>query len=674
MKRKRSLLVIVISVVVVIILGIFLYNILSDENNLTVSERNWINENINSVQNINVINNANVFGKNGEGVFYDFIEDFEAEYGMDTNAITFNAGANPSGLTFGSKTSVTENDVVFFEDHYVLVGTDDEKLSDATDLSGRTVGILTSDLSYVSRYINDVTNVSFTQYETTEELFNALGSDINFVVVPLLQYLDTILSNDYNIVYHFSDIKVYYTMQTEDSTLSSILRKFYARWQDNFNDDYNTALFDTFTTSLGISDTEIDSLQSVTYEYGFVNASPYEVITGGKYGGIVAVILSHFSDFAGVEFNFEKYRNYNRFTNALANGDIDLYFNYYNFTDDYNETSGINIEYVVAARRDNNEVIKSINSLIGKTVYVQENSKIFDYVSGISGITVETFSTTKDLFKLNKEDVYIVLDKNAFDYYSDNNLDNYTARYSDYINSVYTFKVRTDSALYELLNKYISVLDEEEIILEGLDNHFETMKSGGIITRIAEYIIYIVIIAIIIALIIIRKSKKISIARKIKREDKMKFIDQLTSLKNRNFLNENIETWNNNTIYPQTIVVVDLNKIQEINDLYGYNEGDRQIKAAANILVKTQLDNSEIMRTDGNEFVIYLVGYSQKQISNYIHKLNKEIKKLPYDHGAEFGYSMIMDDIKTIEDALNEAVEDMKKQKETGKNENETKK
>ena len=121
-------------------------------------------------------------------------------------------------------------------------------------------------------------------------------------------------------------------------------------------------------------------------------------------------------------------------------------------------------------------------------------------------------------------------------------------------------------------------------------------------------------------------------------------------------------------------MVVDLNKIQEINDLYGYNEGDRQIKAAANILVKTQLDNSEIMRTDGNEFVIYLVGYSQKQISNYIHKLNKEIKKLPYDHGAEFGYSMIMDDIKTIEDALNEAVEDMKKQKETGKNEKETKK
>ena len=673
MKKKRSLIIIVVSVIAVIAICIGLYFLLSDENKLTVAERNWINENINTIQNINVINNANVFGKNGEGVFYDFISSFEEEYGMTTNAITFNSGNNPSGLTLGSKTSVGDSDIVFYEDHYVLVSKTGEKISEAEDLSGRTIGILNSDLSYVSKYVNNVTNVSFTQFESTEELFKALDEDLNFVVVPLLQYLDTILSNDYNIVYHFSDIKVYYTLQTNDSTLSSVLKKFYAKWQDNFEESYNRALFDTFTTSLNISDTEIDSLQSVTYNYGFVNASPYEVITGGKYGGIVAVYLSKFSDFAGVEFNFERYKNYNRFTNAVANGDIDLYFNYYNFTDDFNQTSGLNIEYVVAARRDNFEVIKSVNSLIGKTVYVRENSKIYDYIKNISGINIETFSTTNDLFKLNKRDVYIALDKYTFDYYSDNRLDNYTARYSDYIDSVYTFKVRTDSALYRLLDKYISFLDEEEIVIEGLDNHYETIKSGGVITKIAEYILYIVIIAIIIALIVIKKSKKITIARKIKKEDKMKFIDQLTSLKNRNFLNENIETWNNNTIYPQTIVVVDLNKIQEINDLYGYNEGDRQIKAAANILVKTQLDNSEILRTDGNEFVIYLVGYSQKQISNYIHKLNKEIKKLPYEHGAEFGYSMILDDIKTIEDALNEAVEDMKKQKEAGKNEKETK-
>ena len=164
-------------------------------------------------------------------------------------------------------------------------------------------------------------------------------------------------------------------------------------------------------------------------------------------------------------------------------------------------------------------------------------------------------------------------------------------------------------------------------------------------------------------LILIRKSKKVYIANKIKKDDKLKFIDQLTSLKNRNYLNECLDTWNNNIIYPQTIIVMDLNNLQEINDLNGYSEGDKQIKACANILIRTQLDNSEIMRTDGNEFVIYLVGYSQKQVTNYIHKLNKELDHLPYKNGAEFGYSMITDDIKTIEDALNESVEVMKQQK-----------
>ena len=94
--------------------------------------------------------------------------------------------------------------------------------------------------------------------------------------------------------------------------------------------------------------------------------------------------------------------------------------------------------------------------------------------------------------------------------------------------------------------------------------------------------------------------------------------------------------------------------------------------AVANILIKTQLDNSDIIRTDGNEFLVYLIGYSQKQITNYIHKLNKEFKKLPYEYGAEFGYSMITDDIKTIEDAMNEAVDEMKKQK-SKEDKNETK-
>lgn len=664
MKKKKSIIIIIISILVVIGIAIGLYFILNDKDKLTVSERNWVNQNIGTIQNINVINNVNVFGKNGSGVFYDFISDFETEYGLSINPITFNEGSNPPGISFGVKNIVDDNDILFYTDHYVLVGKNNDYISTEEDLNGKNIDILSKDLSYVSKYVKKASNVVFKQFENIDEIILDMNENETYMLVPLMEYLDTILSKDYKVVYHFSDIKEYYVLSLSDDKLSSVLKKYYNKWNNEFDNVYNDNLFKTFTSAMSITDTEVDSMQSITYNYGFVNASPYEVILGGKYGGIVAVYLSNFSKFADIEFNFVKYKTFNKFMKAVNNKDIDLYFNYYNFTDDFYQTDGISIEYVIAARRDNSTVIKSIYSLIGETVYVQENSKIYDYIKNISDINIKTFSTTKDLFKLNKKDVFIILDKNTFDYYSDNKLDNYTGRYEDFISNEYTFKVRTNSALYKLLDKYIGVMDENKLVIEGLNNHYDTIKSGNIITKIAEYILLILLLVVLIIFIIFKKSKKISIARKIKKDDKMKFIDQLTSLKNRNFLNENIETWNNNTIYPQTIVVIDLNKIQEINDLYGYNEGDKQIKALANILVKTQLDNSEIMRTDGNEFVIYLVGYSQKQVSNYIFKLNKEIKKLPYEFGAEFGFSMIQDDIKTIEDALNEAVEDMKKNKE----------
>ena len=50
----------------------------------------------------------------------------------------------------------------------------------------------------------------------------------------------------------------------------------------------------------------------------------------------------------------------------------------------------------------------------------------------------------------------------------------------------------------------------------------------------------------------------------------------MTCLKNRAYLSDFIKTWNNNTIYPQAIIVIDLNNIKEINDKYGVLEGDKQ--------------------------------------------------------------------------------------------------
>ena len=674
MKNKKSVVITIIIILLVVVIGLITYHILTDEARLTSSERRWINGNINTVQNINVINDVNLFGNTGTGVFYEFLNDFETEYQLQMNPVTFNYGENPSGLTLGITRNLNDQDFVFYTDHYVLVGLEDEVMSSYTDLVGKTIGVVNDDASYISGYLTNVSNVTLTQYDSKDDLLEAFqtNEDIHYMIVPLSIYLDEILSQYYYINYHLSDIKFYYVIRGVDDTLTNILEKFYNNWYvDNLDSYLKRAEFSLFTSSLEISETEVDAMRSVTYNYGFINNSPYEVIMSGNYGGIIAMYLYDFSEFSDIEFNYTRYRNLNRFERAINNGEVDLYFNYYNLSDQYYEAdSNIVVRYSVVASNENNLVVNSIQSLVGRTVYVEENSYLYQYLTSIDGIDIETYEDENDLKKLNKDNVIIVIDKNIFDLYSGSNLSNYTERYTSSLPNTYQFKSKTDSAFYRLFSKYAMVIDNNEVIYDGMYSHSMTVRTGSILGTIAKYILLTLLVFAVIFIIFYKSSKRIKIAKRIKKDDKMKFIDQLTSLKNRNYLNEYIHNWNNNTVYPQTMIVIDLNNIQFINDTLGYEEGDKQIKAAANILIKTQLDNSDIMRTDGNEFLVYLVGFTQKQVTNYIHKLNKEFKKLPYEYGAEFGYSMIMDNVKTIEDAILEATDEMKKQKKKSEDEN----
>ena len=153
--------------------------------------------------------------------------------------------------------------------------------------------------------------------------------------------------------------------------------------------------------------------------------------------------------------------------------------------------------------------------------------------------------------------------------------------------------------------------------------------------------------------------------KKIKKEDRLYYFDAMTNLKNRNYLNDNMDFWSSTKVYPQAVIVIDINKLKALNDRAGHEAGDNQIKAVASILIKTQRDNSEIMRTDGDEFMIYLVGYDEKKIGTYIHKLNRElVSALPNkDYGVSIGYSMILNEQTTIDDAINDSLNMINKTK-----------
>ena len=128
-------------------------------------------------------------------------------------------------------------------------------------------------------------------------------------------------------------------------------------------------------------------------------------------------------------------------------------------------------------------------------------------------------------------------------------------------------------------------------------------------------------------------------------------------------MNQNIYKWDDNVIFPQAVIVFDINSIKEINDKLGREVGDEIIKKVASILINNQLENTEIIRSGGDEFLIYMVGYDKDSVIEYSKKLAREMKKIPNSTGAAVGYSMILDEVKSVDDAINEAIIMMEKSK-----------
>ena len=68
----------------------------------------------------------------------------------------------------------------------------------------------------------------------------------------------------------------------------------------------------------------------------------------------------------------------------------------------------------------------------------------------------------------------------------------------------------------------------------------------------------LIIVLLVGAYLLIKSKKRIVLNTKVKNNEKIRYVDMLTSLKNRNYLNDRMEIWNQNTVYPQAVIVLDL--------------------------------------------------------------------------------------------------------------------
>lgn len=677
--KKKWLIILPIVVALIIFVGLYCYFNNEDQNSFTIAENKWIKNNLSTIIDFDILNDYPVFGENG--VFRTFINDFSEDTGFEFNIVPYlkETELTSTGYRFrilNSQDKLSENDLLLQEDVYVLIGKDSGRINRTSEIGSKTIGVLTDDSDEVIYYLKSSSEIKYKTYEESEKLFTDYNNNvIDMIIVPNTMYLNkTLLADGYNIKYVFTELskKIVLTLADNENNekMNNIVKKYFNNWKEKYYvKTYNENLLNYYISAYEINDKEKTEFLTKTYVYGYVENYPYEVEDKKELSGIAAEYINRMSRLANSDFlTFKKYETLEDLKKAINSGEIDIYFNYYDYEDSkYNATISPFIEkYVVLAKLEDKYVVNSFESMRGQKVSIVENNAVYNYFKDNSKASLVPFKNLEEM--LNKSDGnLIVIDKEIYSYYKNNKLKNYEVLYESTITNDYKFMIKNDSTnsvFYKVFNYVIGTNSYYNYRNTGINSlHLSILEKS---TFEELYVVLLTIILLPIAILIIfyalfKKSKKI---KQVKKEERRKYTDMLTSLKNRNYLNRNMKIWNESQKYPQSIIVIDLNNVKYVNDNYGHEQGDKLIVGAASILINTQLENSEIIRSDGNEFLIYLVGYSEQQISTYAKKLTKEFKNLPYGFGAAIGYSMIVDEIKTIDDAINEATLEMRKDKE----------
>ena len=641
-------------ILILVLFGVivFIFNYTKDDSSFSIVEKKWITSNVNNIIDVSIYNDIPVYGYNGRGISFSFLDAFTEDNNIKFNKISYYSSddveyKDVAFRVLDANEALGSNDILFYDDDYVVISKDSDLMDSLSDVDD--IGILASDEEVIKDYLGEK---KYKVYNNIDELVKGLiNKEVSYLIVPNVMYSRQILANDLDIVYHISDLTKKYVLRVKDDTMYNILQKYYYKYtNDDYMDDYSDEYLDMYFSSTNTSDLLRKNYNSKIYKYGYVINMPYEDYSNDNFVGTMSNYLSNFSKTVNVDIEVVRYNTIDDLKNALVSGDVDFAltnFDYQNFN---------NEDYVVLSM--DNKAIATLKGLRNEKVSVVGSSNLH-YLCLFEGLDPVVFDDTNDLIRNVNDDSIVIVDKGTYMYYKNNKFANYKIVYEDTIDDAIKFIVNKDNeTFYDLLNYYVSSSDYRNI---RYDYNTDVMiDNSNASLRNAVIIIVLIISAIVVALVVHnRRVKNMGLSK----EDRIKYIDLMTSLKNRNYLNQNIYKWDDNVIFPQAVIVFDINSIKEINDKLGREVGDEIIKKVASILINNQLENTEIIRSGGDEFLIYMVGYDKDSVIEYSKKLARDMKKIPNSTGAAVGYSMILDEVKSVDDAINEAIIMMEKSK-----------
>ena len=138
------------------------------------------------------------------------------------------------------------------------------------------------------------------------------------------------------------------------------------------------------------------------------------------------------------------------------------------------------------------------------------------------------------------------------------------------------------------------------------------------------------------------------------------YIDSLSRIRNRKFLDEKL-------VYEpcKAVVMADIDLFKEINDTSGHQSGDEVIQKVAATLERSVGKENVVIRYGGDEFLMVFFDITRDDLEKILSNLNAEMKKIKagsnrdvrvtMSFGGAFGTELVNNLIKTADQALYES-------------------
>lgn len=198
-KNKKNIIIIVAALVLLLVVGILVFLRYKDnKTELSLSDKKWIEDNKKSMIDIYVMNDLPVFSLEEGDIFLSFLDYFEAETGLSLNRVSYSLNSSEPKTNYLFKIiketdDLGRNDLLFYEDNYVIISKENKKIQDISKLEGYKIGVLTTSMTSISEYLTYGNNLTFTNYEDDVQLLNAFNSnEVNYIIIPKNRYLKEI--------------------------------------------------------------------------------------------------------------------------------------------------------------------------------------------------------------------------------------------------------------------------------------------------------------------------------------------------------------------------------------------------------------------------------------------------------------------------------------------------